>query len=139
MAGNGRGHGEKRSRLAEALIAALLTSSTIEEAASKARVSVRSARRWMADESFKRLYAQARRDSLDQAVARLHQVTGLAVASLAEVLSSPDAPPAAKVSAARTILEFGFRGAELADIEARIERLERGSNDASMADSPEAA
>jgi hypothetical protein len=56
------GHGEKRSRRGEAAIAALLTEPTIEAAAAKARISVRTLKYWLRQPRFQAAYRQARRD-----------------------------------------------------------------------------
>jgi hypothetical protein len=69
------GHGEKLSRNAERVIAALLTEPTLSDAAKASGVSESSIGRWLKDDAFSRAYYDARRAALSAAVARLHGAT----------------------------------------------------------------
>src|SRR5919199_5776056 len=70
----------------ELLIAALLSSPTIQDAAKTAGVSETSAHRWLrTDEGFTAAYLKARREAVGQAIARLQQLSSGAVAGLAPV------------------------------------------------------
>jgi transposase len=117
------GHGSKLPRKSEALIAALLTEPTIEAAAAKVDIGHSTARRWLRDPDFAQQYREARQDCMAQATARLQQATGEAVEGLREVLKKGESE-AAKVSAARCILDSALRATELEDIKDRIEALE---------------
>jgi hypothetical protein len=81
--------------------------------------------RWLQDEQFSRAYSKARRESVRQSIARLQQVSSGAVDCLRDVMQSPDANPAAKVSAAKAVLEFSLKAIELEDLTLRIEQLEK--------------
>lgn len=116
------GHGEKLSRKHEAAVAALLTCSTIEEAASMVGVGQSTLRRWMKTEGFRAAFARARREAFGAAMGRLQAVAGAAVEALNRNLGCGNA--SAEVSAARVILEQSTRMLELADLLKRIEALE---------------
>ena len=45
-------------------------------------------------------------------------------------MDDPESPPQVRVSAARTILDLAYRGAEIEDLAVRIEMLEQGNSQA---------
>lgn len=59
---------------------------------------------------------------------RLQGTTSEAVETLRSVMSDSDAPASAKVTAARTVLEFAKNNIELADLEERLKALETERN-----------
>jgi hypothetical protein len=119
------GHGEKLSRKREQAIAALLSASTLVEAAKAAGIGDRTLWRWLQDPHFQTAYRQARRDAVGQAIARLQQVASTAVDTLESVMKSSAARDSARVAAARAVLELGVRAIELEDLEARLTALEQ--------------
>ncbi len=120
------GHGEKLSRSQEKAIAGLLTQPTIKEAAKSAGIGNRTLIGWLKNEpSFIASYRQARREVVRAAIAGIQGAMHEAVEALRDVLNDSDAPASARVSAARVILDSGLRGAELEDLETRIEALEK--------------
>lgn len=116
------GHGEKRSRKEEALIAALLSQPTVEAAARATGVSERTARRWLAEPTFRRAFREARRQAVETAVAALQGASGESVVALREALSARRV--SVRVRAACAILDRAVRGVELIDILERLEALE---------------
>ena len=121
------GHGQKRERLEDRALAALLSEKTIAQAATKASVSESTLLRWLAEPSFKSRYRDARRQVVELAVTGLQQATGQAVETLVEIIGNIAAPQAARVSAAKTILDFAVKGVELVDLAERVEALEQAS------------
>ena len=119
-----RGHGEKYSRQKEAAILALLTAPTIDAAAQLAKVSSPTLWRWLQERDFQDSYRKARREALSQATARLSRASSLAVTALEDIVKDLKAPAAARLTAARTILELGFKSFEIDDIERRLASLE---------------
>jgi hypothetical protein len=113
-----------QSRKREAAIAALLVSPTIAHAAQSAAISESTLTRWLRDEGFLASYRTAQRQALQQAIAALQAAAGVAVTVLRAAMLDQSATPAARVAAARAVLEFGFRGAEIADIEERLAVVE---------------
>jgi len=125
MASRVRGH-EGLSRKAEEAIAALLTAETVEHAAQQAGIGYRTLHRWLREDAdFQHAYRRARREVVHQAQAQIQKATGRAVATLIAVMDDPLAPPGAKVTAARVILEQAIRAIELDELEARITALEQ--------------
>ena len=104
------------------LIAFLLIERTAEEACNKSQVAVSTYWRWMKEERFLLEFRRARRGIIENTVAKLQRMTIEALETLEKNLHCEN--PAAEIRAAQIILEQGFRGVELLDIENRLEYLE---------------
>jgi hypothetical protein len=117
----------KLERQKEQAIAALLSKPTIEEAAAAVGIGYATLRRWLQDPGFADEYRRARRDLVSQVAAQLQNAAGEAVVALVTIVNDPEAPASARVSSARTILEFTSRAVEVEDIQARLEALERAA------------
>jgi transposase-like protein len=96
----------------ESAIACLLTQPSITSAAKALGIHERTLRRWMHSEPFRSAYGEARQQVLVQTIAYLQRSTVEAVEVLLETLRDPDAPAGARVLAARTLLEYAFKGAD---------------------------
>jgi hypothetical protein len=118
--------GQRRKR--EQAIAALLSSRTIADAAQACRLGERTLKRWLATPEFQEEFRQAKKESLRAAAARLNAAAGMATETLKAIADDPTSPAAARVTAARTILESAMRDRELDDLESRISQLEQNSN-----------
>src|SRR4051794_14514517 len=79
-------------------ISALLSEATAESAAARAGVSVATLRRWRKKPRFIAAYREARRQTVEAAVARLQASSALAVAALERNLTCKS--PAAEIRAA---------------------------------------
>ena len=119
-----KGHGEKLSRKQEALISALLLAPTLADAARAAGIGEVTAWRWLQLAPVQAAYREARRQVVQQAIAKIQAATGTAVQTLLAVMKDRKAPANAKVSAAKTILETAVKAVELEDLEVRIAALE---------------
>lgn len=128
MKGQPKGHGEKLSRKRELAILALLTSSTLAEAAIHCGVAEVTLWRWLKNDLFREHYRKARRQALELAVDRLARIAGDAVSTLENVAKDTKALPSSRVSAAKGILEIALRCVELQDIEDRVSKLEEKIN-----------
>src|SRR4029079_15222387 len=127
-----KGHGEKRSRKSEQLIAALLSQPSIDAAAKIVGIGNATAWRWMKDPAFAEQYRAARREAMKQTAARLQQAAREAVDCLRQVQQTGESE-SARVSAARAILEQALKAVDLEDIQERLESLEqtlKAQNDA---------
>lgn len=127
-----KGHGEKKTRMTEPAIIALLTEPTLKEAAKKVGISEATLWRWMQEPEFKEAFRDAKKQSVSQAVSQLQQSSGEAVQTLRDVMGDGAAPHSSKVSAAKTILDMALKAVETEELEARIEELEKqlgGSDD----------
>src|ERR1700693_2650725 len=123
------GHGEKLSRKQEAAIGALLTCSTIAEAARSCGIGESTLRRWLCDETFAQRYRQERTRMLESTVNLLRQKSVAAVETLGDVATDKEALASARVSAARSLVEFAIKGAEVRDLEERIGELKQLTRD----------
>jgi hypothetical protein len=117
-----RGHGDKLSRTQEKAIAALLSTSTIGEAAKACGVNDATLWRWLQLPDFQAAYRAARRQVVERAVSELQAATGEAVEALKRNLHCEN--PAVEIRAAQIILEQAVKGVELMDLQERVERLE---------------
>ena len=103
-------------------IASLLTAPRIADAAAAVGVSESTIDRWLAEPEFRAAYRAAQRQALQQAIGALQ--AGSAVTVLRAAMLDQSATAASRVAAARVVLEFSFRGAEMADLEERLEVVE---------------
>jgi hypothetical protein len=120
--------GQTRKR--EQAIASLLEARTLKEAAEASRVSLRTLMRWLAEPAFLEEYRQAKGALLLAAAGRLNAAAGLAVAVLMKVARDELSPAAARVGAARAILDAAQRDREEDNLAARISKLETLREDA---------
>jgi hypothetical protein len=110
----------------DALITALITSPTIQDAAKTVGVSETTAHRWLrTNKGFTAAYLKAPWEAVGQAIVRLQQLSSGAVAVLAQVAADKQAPASSRVAAATKILELAIKVVELEDLAARIEALKQ--------------
>jgi hypothetical protein len=112
-----------RKNADDALLLALACGATIENAARKAGVSERTVRRRLADPAFKRRLDGIRGDMVQRSMGMLTAAAMEAVKTLV-ALQDRDQPAAARLGAARAILEYGAKLREEADLTKRVEALE---------------
>jgi hypothetical protein len=120
-----KGHGEKLTRKQDAAISCLLEQPTIKEAAVSCGIGEVTLWRWLQQQDFQEQYRQAKKQVVEQAIARLQQVTGEAVSTLREIMIDTGAPASSRVTAAKAVLETAIKTVEIEDLTARIEELEQ--------------
>ena len=113
------------TRRQEAFLVALLSCTTIGEAATTAQIAEVTATRWLKTPAFQAVYREARRQVVQHAIGQVQQATGAAVETLRSVMQDPEAPASARVSAAKAVLDTAVKAVELEDLEARITVLEQ--------------
>jgi hypothetical protein len=118
-----RGHGDKKPKLRERFIMALLENTTLESAAAAVKIGRTTAFRWMQDPDVIQRFAEVRRQSIQHAMFRLQAAAGQSVACLCEVQQTGETE-SARVTASRVILDMALRSVELGDILERLEKLE---------------
>ena len=123
-----KANGGKLSRKQEQAIAALLSEPTIAAAAERVGVGEVTLWRWLQREDFRVDYQRARRETVAQAIAAIQQASSEAVQALREIMVDSEAPASSRVSAAKTVLEFALKGAEVEDIEKRVTVLEEAAS-----------
>ena len=94
---------------------------TITAAAAAVGIGEATLHRWLREPAFRAAYRQARRQSVESAVALLQCAGTPAVATLLRNLRC--GKPAAEIRAATTILELSIKGVELADLVEEVENL----------------
>jgi alpha-beta hydrolase superfamily lysophospholipase len=113
------------TRKQDEAIVALLMMSTIAEASKRVGVGERTLFRWLQrDTAFQAAYREARRQAVQQAIARIQRATSTAVTTLEAVMRDPDKPSSSRVSAARVVLEMALKAIEFEDLEWRVAALE---------------
>jgi len=106
------------------VIAALMTSTTREEAASKLGVSRSTLYRWLAsDDELKEAFHTARTTALQEGTTTLQMASYEAAAALRSLVLDTSINPHVRLGAARAILEFAYRATEVEDVRAQIEEL----------------
>jgi len=121
------GPGSKFTRKNEEAIAALLTQRSLEDAAKTAGIGTQTLLRWLKLPEFQAAYRDARRQAVQQAVARLQQATGAAAITVLKLMTDPNVPAAVKLRAAECVFAHAIKGIELEDIETRLTELERAA------------
>jgi hypothetical protein len=106
-------------------VGALLVSRTVTVAAQEVGISERQLTRWLADDAFRAALQRAQDAALGLAVRRLAGGLGVALDTLTTVMADTTGTPAGvRVRAAGLWLDAGLRWLELADLAARVEKLE---------------
>lgn len=103
---------------------ALLAGASQTEAAQAAGVAPRTLRTWFHDPDFSRAYTLGCTELAKSAGRRAQAAATTALDTLVEVAENADNPPAARVSAARALLEQSDKATELLDVLARLDALE---------------
>jgi hypothetical protein len=109
----------------ERALVCLLSEPTATEAAKKAGVGLTTLMRWLNEEDFSNAFHTARGQLLDAALAKLQGASGAAVDTLRTLMEREDVPPAARISAARSILDLGMKLREQLEIGERLEAIEQ--------------
>ena len=84
--------------------------------------------KWRKDPAFDKQYREATREAMHQAAALLQGAAREAVETLRAILSNGESE-AARVSAARAILEMAVKAAELEDVQQRLDALEQAGKE----------
>jgi hypothetical protein len=115
---------KRRKRGEDVLVTALACGATVEGAARKAGLSVRTVYRRLADPEFQERLRQERAELARRAAGLLTAASLESVRTLVE-LQGTALPPAARLGAARAIIGLGLKLREEADLADRVAELER--------------
>lgn len=113
-----------KNRKDEKLIAALLISPTVKDAAAAVGMSESTVYKKLNDEAFDKKYAAARMSLLEQTTAYLQGMTAEAVDKIREIMNDPETPRQTALNAADCLLRNTYKMTEQTDIVNRISRLE---------------
>jgi hypothetical protein len=115
---------KRRKRAEEVLVTTLACGATVEGAARKAGLSVRTVYRRLAEPDFQERLRQERVDLARRAAGLLTAASLESVRTLVE-LQGAALPPAARLGAARAVIGLGMKLREEADLADRVAELER--------------
>jgi hypothetical protein len=107
----------------ERLLQTLAGGATVAAAATQAGVSEATAYRRLAEPEFRRRLQALRADIVQRTAGTLTAAANEAVQALLELLKAA-APPAARLGAAKAVLELGMKVREAAELEQRLAALE---------------
>ena len=107
------------------VLAALLSEPTQKAASARTGVSERQIRVYLTRPAFQEAYRQALSELVEQASIQARRGYAQALDALREIVTDTGQPPAARISAARSLLEYGLKLTEQADILAKLDELEK--------------
>ena len=96
----------------EEIIAALLESGTVREAAAKTGLTARTVYERMGDRDFKAAYNSAKADIVRQAVFSINGKLAAAIDAVADIMNDKNTNAAARLQAAQTIINNASKFAE---------------------------
>lgn len=111
------------------IIAALLSTSTIREAAEVVGVSERTIYTRLKEKDFKASLEKARRELWKGHTQALQGQLGKAIDTIVEIMDGDDVPPQVRLNAASEIIRSGMKLTELVDVVERVDALERFTED----------
>ena len=118
-----KGGGAWTPKKQKALLA-LLTSPTREKAAAAAGITSKTLRGYLDDPEFQAEYRKVFAQLVEDATRRVQQTLEPAVSVLREIMEDREENGQTRVSAARSVLEYGLKLTEQADILTRLQELE---------------
>lgn len=112
----------------EKALQALLVSRTRAEAAKAAGIGESTLRTYMQDAEFLERYRQAFGDMVRDAARQAQQTLSPALSTLREIMEDREEPASARITAARSILEYTLKLGEQVDILEQLRELEEWRN-----------
>ncbi len=109
-------------------VKALIAHETVSDAAKACNLARDTVYRYMRDPIFDHELKKAKRLLVNRAILSLQQSCRHAATALAQICRDEDAPPSARVAAAREILNQTMKAIEIEGIEERLQDLEKRFN-----------
>lgn len=106
-------------------LAALLTQPTKEKAAQAAGIGLTTLKRYLDDPAFKGEYQKAVAGLIEDAASQAKQSLSPALSCLQDIVEDDHETATARIQAARSLLEYGLRLTEIADIMRQLQELEQ--------------
>lgn len=103
----------------EEIIAALLESGTVKEAATKTGLTARTVYERMGDRDFRAAYNSAKADIVRQAVFSINGKLAAAIEAVADIMNDQSTNPAIRLQAAQTIINNAGKFAERLTVDER--------------------
>ena len=113
------------SRKQNVFITELVSGASVEKSARVAGVSITTGWRWHGSETVQSEIKKRQREVMNGVITKLKSSVTSAIEILCSIMKDVEAPTSARVSAARVIVEIGFKAIETEDILGRIEILEQ--------------
>lgn len=113
----------------EKILSALIATKTISAAAAAAGVSERTVYSRLADDDFRAEYERRQSMTLDAACKALQEAMTDAVNVFTSIMRDADKSQAARISAARSVFDYGVKLTELTDLAARVAALEAAAKE----------
>ncbi len=113
----------------EKALAAVLTCSSRTEAAKAAGISTRTLQEYFRDPEFQKCYRKAFSEIVESAVRDAQRAVSPAIQCLKDIVENQDEAATARVSAAKSILDYSIKAAEKLDIVERLDALEAAINE----------
>lgn len=104
-------------------ISQIITSSTLEEARIKAKISKGTLYAWLKEEAFKAELKRQRDEVVNEAMDRLKCAISKAVDGLIALMDSKQ--PYLKHRASKDIIDYALKSIEIEDIEERLNKIEQ--------------
>lgn len=108
----------------KSFLLALINEPTKTEAIKQAKISQSTAYRYLKDPLFNQEYRRLKQAYMRNVTTKLQYYSDVAIDTLVEIASDKTKSPHARVQSARTLLEFGFKGYEVEELEYRLDELE---------------
>lgn|SRR5487761_1524660 len=124
---SGRKFQKGRSRQRAVVIAGLLTLPTIRQVSVESTVSVSTIQRWLREPDFQAELAAAKAELTSGITAQLRGAASRAIQTLDAISDNPVAGEASRVSASARLVDFFIKTSTLESIEARLQKLEDGT------------
>jgi AcrR family transcriptional regulator len=123
----------------ELVLAALLSARRVEDVAESLNTSKRTIYRYLADKNFQQMFETAKARLLDEAILKLRNEATRAVDVLVEVAQDKYANSAARVAAARSIIQFAVETGQVQELERKVQEMAAITIDAvaHMSNAPE--
>lgn len=109
----------------ERALSALLTSKTKLEAAEKAEITDRTMRRYFENPEFCQRYREAFAGVIEDATRQAQALLMPALSTLQTVMEDEEIPAQARITAAKSIIDYSLKLTEQADILEQLRELER--------------
>ena len=109
----------------ERALSALLTSNTKLEAAEKAGITDRTMRRYFENPEFCQRYREAFAGVIEDATRQAQALLMPALSTLQTVMEDEEIPAQARITAAKSIIDYSLKLTEQADILEQLRELER--------------
>lgn len=113
----------------EKILAALVSCSTVVDAAKECGVVPSTVYARLKDPDFKKKYDELRLDLLERNTAKIQMQLGSAIDVMAEVMSDGENSPQVRLNAADALIRNNLKLTEQTDILRRLEALERMQHD----------